>query len=126
MQVRVKAAKTPTLDARPHETLRKEKEEEGFYGEIASSPLMAGLYSARLARPDQVVATLRLARQVQGWMTFDDRRLIRYLGYSRESASDKLQGSLSTENEASAVLRFWPDAGLAGERKVDTKSNSGR
>ena len=45
---------------------------------------------------------------------FDDRRLLRFLGYIRQSADDALTGVLSTEDENSAVLRLWPDADLAG------------
>ena len=126
MHVMIKPYKTPWLDSSAHKTYAQEKEEVGIYADIASSPLMSVLYSARAAKPDQIVATLRLARQVHRWTKIDDRRLIRLLGSIRESASEKLRGALSTEDEGSAVLRFWPDADLAGDPETDSKSTSGR
>ena len=119
MNIKIKPYKTPWLDASAHKTHAAEKEAIGIYAEIASSPLMAVLYSARAAKPDQIVATLRLARQVHRWTKFDDRRLLRLLGYIRESANEKLRGALSTEDEGSVVLRFWRDADLAGDPETD-------
>jgi hypothetical protein len=39
--VKIKPAKTPWLDDSAHKTYSKEKEQEGLYGSIAASPLMA-------------------------------------------------------------------------------------
>ena len=51
-QIKVKAVMTPWVDDATHKRYADEKTREGMYGEIAASPLMAGLYSARAAKPD--------------------------------------------------------------------------
>ena len=83
---------------------KNELDEEGIYGWMAASPLMAGLYGARSARPDIVIPTLRLTRRIARWTRFDDRRLLRYLGYLRWSAATVLTGTLSTDDASTAVL----------------------
>ena len=107
--INVKSERTPWLDSGAAKRYASEKEKPGVYEGITASRLMAGLYSARAARPDRVGPTLRLARQVHRWTAFDDRKLIRYLGYLRGAASEKLRGSLSTEDKDLCVLRVWPD-----------------
>ena len=97
----------------------------GVYGFMAASPLMGILYGARSCRPDEIVPTLRLARRVSKWTLFDDRKLMRLLGYIRASAGLALSGGLSTRDLSTAVVRCWPDADLAGEPAEDAKSTSG-
>ena len=119
MGVTVKDCETPWLDSTTEKRYAHERQHAGEYGWMAASPLMSGLYSARAARPDQVVETLRLARRVTKWNRYDDRRLIRYLGYIRHSADLALTGSLSTEDLNTAILRVWPDADLASDPSED-------
>ena len=116
---------TPWLDAGAERRYTAEQQTPGKYGKIAASPLMASLYSARATYPDKIIPTLRLARRVHRWTEFDDRKLIRFLGYMRWSAKSKLSGSLSTADRTTAIIRNWPDADLAGEPSEDTKSTAG-
>ena len=123
--VTVPDAPTPWLDSGAASRHEQEQSQAGNFGDIAASPLMAGLYGARATRPDHIIATLRQARRINKWTKFDDRKLIRYLGYVRASAGLTLSGSLSTADEKTAVVRCWPDADLAGDPAEDTKSTSG-
>ena len=125
MGVAVKSVETPWLDSSAEKRYQQELNEGGDYGWMAASPLMAGLYGARSARPDLVIATLQLARRLKKWTKFDDRRLLRYLGYMRWSAAGVLSGTFSTDDLVTAVLRIWPDADLAGDPAEDAKSTSG-
>ena len=75
----VKPVTTPYLSQTEVRRLES-KEGEPLYGREAASPIMAGLFSARSARPDLNVATLRLARRIRRWKLVDDARLLRYLG----------------------------------------------
>ena len=86
---------------------------------------MAGLYGARLCRPDEIVATLRLARRVSKWTKLDDRKLLRYLIYLRLLANLAPTGSFSTSDCESIAVRFWPDVDLAGDPSEDAKNISG-
>ena len=125
MDVQVKDAETPWLDAATEKLYVYERDQKGQYGWMAASPLMSGLYSARACRPDQVVETLRMARRVTKCTLYDDRRLLRYLGYIRMSADLALTGSRSTDDCDTDVLRLWPDADLAGNPLEDAISTSG-
>ena len=116
--------KTPYLDA--VEAKRVEaKNDPPRFGKEAASPIMAGLYAARSARPDLNVATLRLARRCTRWTCVDDAKLLRYMGYLKGSAAVSLQSQLSTCDLEDAVLRIWPDADLAGDPDEDTHSSGG-
>ena len=86
---------------------------------------MGGLYSARSCRPDFSVPTLRLARRVTRWNAADDAKLLQYLGYIKSTAGARLRSQLDTKDFASAVLRIWPDADLAGDAGVDGQSSGG-
>ena len=66
-----------------------------------------------------------MARRIHRWTKYDDRKLLRHLGYVRQTAGAVLSGSLSTADRHSAVLRVWPDADLAGDPAEDTKSTGG-
>ena len=121
----VRPEPTPWLGAGSEKRYEAEAEQPGKHGEIAASPLMAGLYGARSTGPDKMIATLRLARRVHKWSKYDDRKLLRYLGYLRASAGTTLTGSLSTADCTTAVVRVWPDADLAGDPTEDTQSTSG-
>lgn len=125
MSVQTRPCDTPWLDAGAEKRYADEMKEPGLYGFIAASPLMSGLYTARACRPDEVVQSLRLARRICKWTKLDDRKLIRYLGCCRGSAKLALTCSLSTGDLETAVVRFWPDADLAGDQTEDTKSSSG-
>ena len=59
---KVESSLTPWLNSGAESRYKKEMEECGQFGEIAASPLMAGLYGARATRPDRIIPTLRLAR----------------------------------------------------------------
>ena len=125
MKVVVKDAETPWLDANAEKRYKSELNQEGKYGFMAASPLMAGLYGARSTRPDLIIPTLRQTRRLSRWTAFDDRKLLRYLGYMRLYADSRLSGTLSTSDCTTAVLRIWPDADLAGDPSEDAKSTSG-
>lgn len=125
MDIKILPVPTPWLDAGAEKRYKAEQEAEGKYGTIAASPLMASLYSARATYPDKIIPILRLARRVHRWTAYDDRRLVRYLGYMRWSAKSKLSGSLSTADRSTAIVRNWPDADLAGDPSEDTKSTAG-
>jgi hypothetical protein len=122
--IKVKPVTTPYL---PSAEAKKVEEKGGkhLYGVDAASPIMAGLYSARSARPDLNVSTLRLARRTTKWTVVDDARLLRYLGYIKLTAGARLQSQLSTDDLETAVLRIWPDADLAGDASEDTHSSGG-
>ena len=125
MGIEIKPVDTPWLDAGAEKRHKEELSQPGKYGWVAASPLMSGLYGARSCRPDVIIPTIRGSRRITKWTAFDDRRLIRYLGYLRRSAGLALTGSLSTQDLDTAVLRVWPDADLAGEPLEDAKSTSG-
>ena len=71
--------KTPYLDAAEAKKVEQQNDPPKFVKE-AASPIMAGLYAARSARPDLNVATLRLARRCTRWTCVDDAKLLRYMG----------------------------------------------
>ena len=124
--VKVKMCKTPYLDpTEERKLLAKEAESKPKYGKEAASPIMAGLYAARSTRPDLNVSTLRQARRVTRWTAVDDAKLLRYLGYIKGTAGVGLRSQLSTSDLATAVLRIWPDADLAGDPNEDTHSSGG-
>ena len=98
MKVEVKDADTPWLDSGPEKRYKHEIEQDGIYGWMAASPLMAVLYGARSVRPDLMIPTLRLSRRLTKWSVFDDRKLLRFLGYCRNVADLSLSGSLSSSD----------------------------
>ena len=123
--------KTQLLPFIPESRVRRLEEEaeanneKPEVGDEAASPIMAGLFSTRSCRPDVSVPTLRLARRVTRWNVADDARLRQYLGYTKGTAGARLRSQLDTKDFATAVLRIWPDADLAGDAGIDGQSSGG-
>ena len=83
-RINVKPQLIPFVPESKIRKLQEEAEANGTtaeYGDEATSPTMAGLYSARSCRPDLSVPTLRLARRATRWDPSDDARILQYLGY---------------------------------------------
>eukprot|EP00971_Amphidinium_carterae_P351600 6492186-Amphidinium_carterae.2 len=95
---------------------------KGRFRDTAASHVASLLYVARMARPDLLVAVVRLSRYVSRWGVNHDAALIRIFGYIKGTI--ELEMTFSIQEGKPFEVRIWSDADLCGDPN-DTKSTTG-
>jgi hypothetical protein len=113
---------TPYLDADGPATA--EEALPGVMSQSAASHLMKLLYGGRMACPWLITAINRLASHVTRWSRFHDKALKRLMSFVNSSLHLKLSFVLSSADQHTVEVAFWPDADQAGD-KTTTRSTSG-
>ena len=125
-KIKLKHVPTPYVPERGLAAVEADEKLEGRFGDDASHYLMTLLYGARMAHPWLSVAITRLCQRVHKWSADADKRLIRIYDFIHDRIELCIYGSLSIDDLPVVEIWAWPDADLAGDKLVSTKSTSGR
>eukprot|EP00435_Cladocopium_sp_Y103_P016069 s1173_g4.t1 len=117
---KLKKVNTPFLSKT---TVIEDAPAKGELAGSASSVLMKLMWLARLARPDMLRVTTRLATKVQQWTTECDNHLFRAISYLNETKEHLLSGHVG-DNMGDIFVEVYCDADFCGDDE-HTYSTSG-